>query len=225
MVYLIDTKLQIKKIIIINNDDIIGITNDNYKYKGPYECFIYQKLKNNKYQKRSFIRYKSWVSSFLMIKNNKELIILNDNRIDIYEYKNLKLKNMIEHEYHINSYVNNKLFLINENIIAFLHINHTPTTFRYGFSQIIFYDINTKQKKSCSISYVRNYGKIDYFSSIKSFIQINFIGFETLDIYGVTNFVRIYNNSTVKTEITNFIKLNENEILAYNGKIINFKLV
>ena len=103
-IFLIDTKLLINKVTIINNGDIIGITESNSDYKGPYQCFIYKKVNNNIYQKKTLIKYDRWIFSFLITKNNKELIILyysdederpviyGPYRIDIYEYKNMKLK-------------------------------------------------------------------------------------------------------------------------------------
>ena len=44
--------LPINTIKILSNDDVIGITSDNEDYKGPYECFIYNKGKNDIYEKK-----------------------------------------------------------------------------------------------------------------------------------------------------------------------------
>lgn len=47
-IHLINKESLINKVSIIANDDIIGIT----KFNIPFQCFIYEKTKNNIYQKK-----------------------------------------------------------------------------------------------------------------------------------------------------------------------------
>ena len=51
---------------IINNGDIIGITESNLNYRGPFQCFICEKVKNNIYQKRTIIKHNSYIVSVLL---------------------------------------------------------------------------------------------------------------------------------------------------------------
>ena len=144
-----DIKLPINKVSIINNGDIIGITAYNSNYRGPYQCFIYEKTKNNNYQKKTIIKYNSYIISFLISKNNSELIILYYDEvkyehyvIDIYDYKKLKLKIKYEEDiYTLNSNTKNFLFNMNQNVFSFVHIDNTPTRPIYAKDRIILYDI------------------------------------------------------------------------------------
>ena len=139
---------------IINNEDIIGITESDLTYSGPFQCFIYEKTKNDIYQKKTIIKYNSYIFSFLITNNNSELIILYYNEInyghysiDIYDYKNLKLKVKYDEKiYNINAYTHKFLFNINENIFSFVHINKTHTRLSIAKDTIIIYNINNKNK-------------------------------------------------------------------------------
>lgn len=122
--YLIDTHLSLKKVTIIKNGDIIGSTSYHLDFQ-PYQCFVYQKINNNIYQKKISIKYKSIIISFLITENNKELIILyhyfkriDYYRIDIYEYNNFKLKRSNKENFFslLNKDVNDFLLDINKNI-------------------------------------------------------------------------------------------------------------
>ena len=51
----------INKVLIIANDDNIGITKSDYNYNGPFQCFIYEKTKNNIYQRKLSINYNRYL--------------------------------------------------------------------------------------------------------------------------------------------------------------------
>ena len=235
-IYLIDTKLSIGKVSIIDNGDIIGITESNLSYRGPFHCFIYEKTKNNIYQKKSFIKYKSYILSFLISKKNSELIILYYNEvnyehytIDIYDYRKLKLKKKIEEKiYNLNSYINNFLFNINQNIFAFIHTNKRPTRATFARDIIILYDINNGNK----IIFLTNIflrGKLEYFSSINAFINFHCVfGLQVNFIYILSKERKC--NTLHRLDIddklgfSNYFKLNENELCIYSEEYSVIKI-
>ena len=230
---IIDTNLLIKKVEIINNDDIIGITDSNLDYEGPYQCFIYKKDSNNIYQKKTIIKYNSWIFSFLINKTNKQLIILyfsdederpviyGHYRIDIYEYKNMKLKRRYGENFHNgdSDFVKNYLFNINDNLFSFIHTDHTPTTCHASRDMVIIYDINKENKISFRADIFIG-GKIEYFSSIKAFLNdFYLIGLQINYIYSLLNekishpFRKVdYDN----IHFSDFFKLNENELCIFD---------
>lgn len=226
--------------IIINNGDIIGITKSNSNYKGPYQCFIYTKVNNNIYQKKTIIKYESFIFSFLITKNNKELIILyysHENerpviyghyRIDIYEYKNMKIKRRYGENFHgFSSYVHNYLFNINENVFSFIHIDHTPTTCHYRSDHVILYDINKENKISFGTD-IFTQGKLEYFSSINAFVNYYIlIGLQVNFIYILLNEKinhRLYYIDCDKIHFSDFFKLNENELCIFDEKQSEIKV-
>jgi len=229
---LIDTKLLINKVAVINNDDLIGITESNSDYKGPYQCFIYEKYNNNIYQKKTIIKYDRWIFSFLITKNNKELIILyysdederpviyGSYRIDIYEYKSMKLKRKYGENFpRFGSNVKNYLFNINENIFSFIHIDHTPTTCHYSRDYVILYDINKENKISFGAS-IFPAGKLEYFSSINAFVNYYFLMKLQINfIYLLLNekiYHQFYYIDCDVTHFSEFFKLNENELCIFD---------
>ena len=233
---LIDTKLLINKVSILINGDIIGITESNRNYKGPFQCFIYEKTKNNIYQKKTIIKYNSYILSFLIIKNNSELVILYYNEInyaiDIYDYKNLKLKRKYEEKiYHLNSDTKNFLFHINQNVFSFVHIDRRITTLPYPRDYIIIYDNNNENKIILSTS-IFSKGKLEYFPKMNCFInyyylvglQANFIYILLKEKkYNRLHYLDIdFNFSDI--DFSDFFKINENELCLYNKENSEIKI-
>ena len=237
--FLIDTKLLINKVTIINNGDIIGITESNSDYKGPYQCFIYKKVNNNIYQKNTLIKYDRWIFSFLITKNNKELrilyysdederpVIYGPYRIDIYEYKNMKLKRRCGENLHgFVSYSKNYLFNINENIFSFINIDQTPTTCHYRRDKVILYDINKENKISFDAK-IFTEGKLEYFSSINAFVSYFLIKLQINFIYILLNekiYHQFYYIDCDVTHFSDFFKLNENELCIFDKEQSEVKI-
>ena len=220
---IIDLSLQFSKIDIIKNGDILGITNNSCDYEGPYEFFIYQKSNKNNYEKKCAIKFNKLVISFIITKNNKDLVICSRKNIYIYEYKNLKLKEgPIKYGNDYRILLKSEFILLEENIIALIQVIDTNNY--YGSydkkSQIFFLDLSNNNNdiaKNTKYLFGNVYSQLIYFPTKNIFI---------ITYSNEINYVSLYNllkgfYSPKKTWISgDFMKLDENNICNYKGNII-----
>ena len=123
----------IYKIVMIDNYDIIGT---DYRH-----IFTYKK-NNNKipYTYSLANKLKKSVSSFLITKDNKNLIIYHYGNIEIYQLNKMKLISFYKHAYSPLYFSSNTLYLIDEFTLA-LQFSHDPMTIMEPPDILIIYDI------------------------------------------------------------------------------------
>ena len=141
----------------------------------------------------------------------------------------MKMKKKIEEKiYNLNSYINNFLFNINQNIFAFIHTNKRPTRATFARDIIILYDINNGNK----IIFLTNIflrGKLEYFASINAFINFHCVfGLQVNFIYILSKERKC--NTLHRLDIddklgfSNYFKLNENELCIYSEEYSVIKI-
>ena len=212
----------VKNAIILNNDDIIGISkNTNGKYSN---FFIYEKIKKNFYQKKTNLNFKKEIQSFLIINKNKYLIISIKAKIYIYNYKSLILKKILDFGLEI---CNIKLIHINDKIFGSIFFNESMCAPEY----FELYDINNlaKIQEKTFIEDIHEEDKVEYFSSKRIFVNIEwyYIYYHKIDKDVNKRDKIMYKFSFHYHRLLKLklLKLNENEICVYGFEENNINIL
>ena len=218
----INNASDVKNVLILNNDDIIGISkNTNGKYSN---FFIYEKVKNNFYQKKSNLNFKKEIQSFLIINKNKFLIISIKAKIYIYNYKSLILKKIIDFGLEI---CNIKLVHINDNSFGTIFFNESMCAPEY----FELYNINNLEKiqEKTFIEDIHGEDEVEYFSSKRIFVNIEwyYIYYHKIDKDVNKRDKIMYKFSFHYHRLLKLklLKLNENEICVYGFEENNINIL
>ena len=212
----------VKNVLILNNDDIIGISkNTNGKYNN---FFIFEKIKNNFYQKESNLNFKKEIQSFLIIDKNKFLIISIKAKIYIYKYKSLILKKIVDFGLEI---CNIKLIHINDKTFGSIFFNESMCAPEY----FELYDINNliKIQEKTFIEDIHCEDEVVYFSSKRIFVNIEwyYIYYHKIDKDVNKRDKIMYKFSFHYHRLLKLklLKLNENEICVYGFEENNINIL